>query len=77
MDGHRAEQMFLCRERRGVVSARWVEELRLWANEGVTHFLCDFGHVTETEPVLRFARSVRRSSSLSVSWMKVYVRAKR
>ena len=39
-------------------SQKWVEELQLWAKEGVTHFLCDFGHVTQTEPVLRFAEEV-------------------
>lgn len=39
-------------------SARWVEELQQWAKEGVSHFLCDFGHVTRTEPVLRFAEEV-------------------
>lgn len=39
-------------------SQQWVEELQRWAAEGVTHFLCDFGHVTQTEPVLRFAEEV-------------------
>ena len=39
-------------------SARWVELLQLWANEGVRHFLLDFGHVTSTEPVLRFVEEV-------------------
>jgi len=39
-------------------SARWIEELQTWANEGVSHFLLDFGHVTETEPVLRFVEEV-------------------
>jgi alkanesulfonate monooxygenase SsuD/methylene tetrahydromethanopterin reductase-like flavin-dependent oxidoreductase (luciferase family) len=39
-------------------SAQWVEELRRWQNEGVSHFLCDFGHVTSTEPVLRFVEEV-------------------
>jgi alkanesulfonate monooxygenase SsuD/methylene tetrahydromethanopterin reductase-like flavin-dependent oxidoreductase (luciferase family) len=39
-------------------SARWVEELQSWANEGVSHILGDFGHVTSTEPVLRFVEEV-------------------
>jgi alkanesulfonate monooxygenase SsuD/methylene tetrahydromethanopterin reductase-like flavin-dependent oxidoreductase (luciferase family) len=39
-------------------SAKWVEALEEFKREGVTHFLCDFGHVTETEPVLRFAEEV-------------------
>lgn len=42
----------------GEQSARWLEELRAWANEGVRHFLLDFGHVTSTEPVLRFVEEV-------------------
>lgn len=39
-------------------AAAWVEELRRWAAEGVRHFLLDFGHVTSTEPVARFAEEV-------------------
>jgi alkanesulfonate monooxygenase SsuD/methylene tetrahydromethanopterin reductase-like flavin-dependent oxidoreductase (luciferase family) len=41
-------------------SAQWVELLQTWANEGVEHFLLDFGHVTSTEPVLRFVEEVMR-----------------
>lgn len=39
-------------------SAKWVDELRGWADAGVNHVLCDFGHVTSTEPVERFASEV-------------------
>jgi alkanesulfonate monooxygenase SsuD/methylene tetrahydromethanopterin reductase-like flavin-dependent oxidoreductase (luciferase family) len=39
-------------------SAQWLEELRRWEAEGVRHFLLDFGHVTSTEPVLRFVDEV-------------------
>lgn len=39
-------------------SARWLDELRRWRAEGVAHFLLDFGHVTSTEPVLRFVEEV-------------------
>ena len=42
----------------GEESAQWVEELRRWADEGVTYFLLDFGHVTSPELVLRFAEEV-------------------
>jgi alkanesulfonate monooxygenase SsuD/methylene tetrahydromethanopterin reductase-like flavin-dependent oxidoreductase (luciferase family) len=38
--------------------ARWHEELRRWVGLGVDCFLLDFGHVTEIEPVVRFAREV-------------------
>ncbi|HEY8597591.1 MAG TPA: LLM class flavin-dependent oxidoreductase [Thermomicrobiales bacterium] len=41
-------------------SAQWVELLRTWADEGVEHFLLDFGHVTSTEPVLRFVEEVMK-----------------
>jgi alkanesulfonate monooxygenase SsuD/methylene tetrahydromethanopterin reductase-like flavin-dependent oxidoreductase (luciferase family) len=41
-------------------SARWVDELRLWSAEGVTHLLGDFGHVTSTEPVMRFVEQVMK-----------------
>ncbi len=39
-------------------SAVWLETLRGWAEMGVSHFVLDFGHVTSTEPVLRFAEEV-------------------
>lgn len=39
-------------------SAQWVEEIRTWQAEGVSHILLDFGHVTSTEPVLRFVEEV-------------------
>ena len=39
-------------------SAAWVETLGSWADIGVGHFVLDFGHVTSTEPVLRFADEV-------------------
>jgi len=39
-------------------SARWLEELRTWADAGVGHVLCDFGHATSTEPVKRFVEEV-------------------
>jgi alkanesulfonate monooxygenase SsuD/methylene tetrahydromethanopterin reductase-like flavin-dependent oxidoreductase (luciferase family) len=39
-------------------SARWVDELRAWSDAGVGHVLGDFGHVTSTEPVLRFVEEV-------------------
>ena len=44
--------------RTGEESAQWVEELRRWADEGVSYFLLDFGHVTSTELVRRFAEEV-------------------
>lgn len=39
-------------------SEQWATELRRWAAEGMGHFLLDFGHVTSTEPVLRFVEEV-------------------
>ncbi len=39
-------------------SEAWRELLESWAELGVRHFTCDFGHVTSTEPVLRFAEEV-------------------
>lgn len=39
-------------------AARWVEEIRTWKAEGVGHILLDFGHVTSTEPVMRFVEEV-------------------
>jgi alkanesulfonate monooxygenase SsuD/methylene tetrahydromethanopterin reductase-like flavin-dependent oxidoreductase (luciferase family) len=39
-------------------SAVWLEFVRTWAAEGVRHVLVDPGHVTSTEPVLRFAEEV-------------------
>ncbi|MHB8575827.1 MAG: LLM class flavin-dependent oxidoreductase [Dehalococcoidia bacterium] len=41
-----------------VESAEWLETLQHWASLGVRHFVLDFGHVTSTEPVLRFAEEV-------------------
>jgi alkanesulfonate monooxygenase SsuD/methylene tetrahydromethanopterin reductase-like flavin-dependent oxidoreductase (luciferase family) len=39
-------------------SKTWRDELRPFADAGVSHFLCDFGHVTSTEPVERFVDEV-------------------
>ncbi len=39
-------------------SQRWIEKLQAWSAEGVSHFLLDFGHVTSTEPVMRFVEEV-------------------
>ena len=41
-------------------SARWVDQLRGFANAGVGHVLCDFGHVTSTERVQRFVDEVMK-----------------
>ncbi len=41
-------------------SAQWLETLQHWASLGVRHFVLDFGYVTSTEPVLRFAEEVIR-----------------
>ena len=41
-------------------SAEWLETLQSWAGLGVRHFVLDFGHVTSTELVLRFAAEVIR-----------------
>ncbi len=39
-------------------SMQWIEKLQAWSAEGVSHFLLDFGHVTSTEPVMRFVEEV-------------------
>lgn len=39
-------------------SARWLDELRPLIELGVTHFMLDFGNVTSTEPIARFAEEV-------------------
>jgi alkanesulfonate monooxygenase SsuD/methylene tetrahydromethanopterin reductase-like flavin-dependent oxidoreductase (luciferase family) len=39
-------------------SARWLDELRPLVELGVTHFMLDFGHVTSSEPMARFAEEV-------------------
>jgi hypothetical protein len=39
-------------------SARWRDELRPFVRAGVSHVLGDFGHVTSTEPVMRFVEEV-------------------
>ena len=39
-------------------SARWLDELRPLVELGVTYFMLDFGHVTSTEPIARFAEEV-------------------
>jgi alkanesulfonate monooxygenase SsuD/methylene tetrahydromethanopterin reductase-like flavin-dependent oxidoreductase (luciferase family) len=39
-------------------SERWLEELRPLVKLGVTHFMLDLGHVTSSEPVMRFAEEV-------------------
>ena len=39
-------------------SAKWVDELRPFIDAGVGHVLGDFGHVTSTEPVMRFVEEV-------------------
>ena len=39
-------------------STEWVELLQHWKDLGVRHFVLDFGHVTSTEPVLRFVEEV-------------------
>jgi alkanesulfonate monooxygenase SsuD/methylene tetrahydromethanopterin reductase-like flavin-dependent oxidoreductase (luciferase family) len=39
-------------------SEQWTEKLQAWSAEGVSHFVLDFGHVTSTEPVMRFVEEV-------------------
>jgi hypothetical protein len=39
-------------------SARWRDELRPFVDAGVSHVFGDFGHVTSTEPVMRFVEEV-------------------
>ncbi len=39
-------------------SEAWLATLQQWVTLGITHFVLDFGHVTSTEPVLRFAEEV-------------------
>lgn len=39
-------------------SRAWVEEIQRWASHGVSYILLDFGHVTSTEPVMRFVEEV-------------------
>lgn len=39
-------------------SKRWIDDIASFQKEGVSHFLGDFGHVTATEPVLRFVEEV-------------------
>jgi alkanesulfonate monooxygenase SsuD/methylene tetrahydromethanopterin reductase-like flavin-dependent oxidoreductase (luciferase family) len=39
-------------------SEAWLAILRDWVKLGISHFVLDFGHVTSTEPVLRFAEEV-------------------
>ena len=41
-------------------SEAWLETLRQWAALGIRHFVLDFGHVTSTDPVLRFADEVMK-----------------
>jgi alkanesulfonate monooxygenase SsuD/methylene tetrahydromethanopterin reductase-like flavin-dependent oxidoreductase (luciferase family) len=41
-----------------VESRGWLDELRPLVELGVTHFMLDFGHVTSTEPIARFAEEV-------------------
>ena len=38
--------------------AEWLETLRRWAGLGISHFVLDFGHVTSTDLVERFAAEV-------------------
>lgn len=39
-------------------SVRWLDELTPLIELGATHFMLDFGHVTATEPIARFADEV-------------------
>ena len=39
-------------------SAEWLETLQHWAEIGISHFVLDFGHVTSTELIERFAEQV-------------------
>ena len=39
-------------------SRQWVEKLHAWSAEGVIYPVLDFGHVTSTEPVMRFVEEV-------------------
>jgi hypothetical protein len=39
-------------------SARWLEELRPLIELGLSYFMLDCGHVTATEPIVRFAEEV-------------------
>ena len=39
-------------------SAEWLATLQHWAEIGISHFVLDFGHVTSTELVERFAEQV-------------------
>ena len=41
-------------------SEAWLETLQHWVKMGVRHFALDFGHVTSTEPVLRFVEEVMK-----------------
>jgi alkanesulfonate monooxygenase SsuD/methylene tetrahydromethanopterin reductase-like flavin-dependent oxidoreductase (luciferase family) len=41
-------------------SAKWRDELKPFVDAGVSHVLGDFGHVTSTEPVLRFVEEVMK-----------------
>lgn len=41
-------------------SEQWLETLQHWASLGVRQFVLDFGHVTSTEPVLRFVEEVMK-----------------
>ncbi|MCZ6707278.1 MAG: LLM class flavin-dependent oxidoreductase [Chloroflexi bacterium] len=38
--------------------AEWLSTLRRWADLGISHFVLDFGHVTSTDLVERFAEQV-------------------
>lgn len=38
--------------------ALWLEELQALIDLGVTHFMLDFGYVTSSEPIIRFAEEV-------------------
>jgi alkanesulfonate monooxygenase SsuD/methylene tetrahydromethanopterin reductase-like flavin-dependent oxidoreductase (luciferase family) len=41
-------------------SKRWIDDVAAFQKEGVSHILGDFGHVTATEPVLRFVEEVMK-----------------
>lgn len=41
-------------------SEAWLETLHSWAELGVRYYVLDFGHVTATEPIHRFAEEVIR-----------------
>ncbi len=43
-----------------VESARLIEELQPLIDLGITYFMLDCGHVTATEPIIRFAEEVMR-----------------